>query len=76
MTIAHDQAIQQSTQSRERMLDEVDLNPEAGNGKRYSLWTIGCQMNESESSQIGAALELAGYRAAPNEQDADIIVLN
>ncbi len=72
MTIAQDQ----NTQSREQMLDEVALTPEAGNGKRYSLWTIGCQMNESESSQIGAALEMAGYRAAPTEQDADIIVLN
>jgi len=72
MTIAHDQ----DTQRRELLLDEVDLTPEAGNGKRYSLWTIGCQMNESESSQIGAALEMAGYRAAPTEQDADIIVLN
>ncbi|HEY8597814.1 MAG TPA: tRNA (N6-isopentenyl adenosine(37)-C2)-methylthiotransferase MiaB, partial [Thermomicrobiales bacterium] len=72
MTIAQNQDIQ----SRARMLDEVDLTPEAGNGKRYSLWTIGCQMNESESSQIGAALEMAGYRAASNEQDADIIVLN
>ena len=49
---------------------------EPGNGKHYSLWTIGCQMNESESSQIGAALELAGYRQAPQETEADIIVLN
>ena len=72
MTIAHDQ----DTQRRELLPDEVELTPEAGNGKRYSLWTIGCQMNESESSQIGAALEMAGYRAAPTEQDADIIVLN
>jgi tRNA-2-methylthio-N6-dimethylallyladenosine synthase len=33
-------------------------------------------MNESESAQIGAALELAGYRQAPQETDADVIVLN
>jgi tRNA-2-methylthio-N6-dimethylallyladenosine synthase len=50
--------------------------PGADNGKRYSIWTIGCQMNESESAQVGAALELAGYRPAPNEREADIIVLN
>jgi tRNA-2-methylthio-N6-dimethylallyladenosine synthase len=47
-----------------------------GNGKHYSIWTIGCQMNESESAQVGAALELAGYRQAPAESDADLIVLN
>ncbi len=52
------------------------IEAEVGNGKRYSIWTIGCQMNESESSQVGAALELAGYRPAPHERDADIIVLN
>lgn len=53
-----------------------EIEREPGNGKRYSLWTIGCQMNESESAQIGAALELAGYRQAPQESDADVIVLN
>lgn len=72
MTIAPDQNLRDRT----RTLDDVDLTPEAGNGKRYSLWTIGCQMNESESAQVGAALELAGYRPAGDEREADIIVLN
>lgn len=81
MTITHDQGTQRrhlplAHDQGILPLADADLAPEAGNGKRYSLWTIGCQMNESESSQIGAALEMAGYRAAPNEQDADIIVLN
>ncbi|HEX5504841.1 MAG TPA: tRNA (N6-isopentenyl adenosine(37)-C2)-methylthiotransferase MiaB [Thermomicrobiales bacterium] len=53
---------------------EVERDP--GNGKTYSIWTIGCQMNESESAQVGAALELAGYRQAPAEEQADLIVLN
>ncbi|MGN6809656.1 MAG: tRNA (N6-isopentenyl adenosine(37)-C2)-methylthiotransferase MiaB [Thermomicrobiales bacterium] len=55
-----------------------DQEPERapGNGKHYSIWTIGCQMNESESAQVGAALELAGYRQAPAESEADLIVLN
>jgi tRNA-2-methylthio-N6-dimethylallyladenosine synthase len=55
-----------------------DQEPERApaNGKHYSIWTIGCQMNESESAQVGAALELAGYRQAPAESEADLIVLN
>lgn len=53
---------------------EAERDP--GNGKTYSIWTIGCQMNESESAQVGAALELAGYRQAPAEEQADLIVLN
>ncbi len=72
MTIAPDHDLHDRT----RTLDELDQTPEAGNGKRYSLWTIGCQMNESESAQVGAALELAGYRPAGDEREADIIVLN
>lgn len=71
MTIAPDK----ETSDQSPITDE-EITPEAGNGKRYALWTIGCQMNESESSQVGAALELAGYRPAPTERDADIIVLN
>ncbi|MFN8515997.1 MAG: tRNA (N6-isopentenyl adenosine(37)-C2)-methylthiotransferase MiaB [Chloroflexia bacterium] len=59
---------------QEQATEQIEREP--GNGKRYSLWTIGCQMNESESAQIGAALELAGYRQAPQESDADVIVLN
>jgi tRNA-2-methylthio-N6-dimethylallyladenosine synthase len=59
---------------QERMTEPIERDP--GNGKQYSLWTIGCQMNESESAQIGAALELAGYRQAPQETEADVIVLN
>src|SRR5215204_5415290 len=58
----------------ERATEAIEREP--GNGKQYSLWTIGCQMNESESAQIGAALELAGYRQASQEAAADIIVLN
>jgi tRNA-2-methylthio-N6-dimethylallyladenosine synthase len=68
MTIAPDKDI--------RDLAGAEGGPAPGGEKRYSIWTIGCQMNESESAQVGAALELAGYRPAPNERDADIIVLN
>lgn len=49
---------------------------DVGHEKTYAIWTIGCQMNESESAQVGAALELAGYRQAPSEDQADLIVLN
>jgi tRNA-2-methylthio-N6-dimethylallyladenosine synthase len=56
--------------------DVAAVEREPGNGKTYSIWTIGCQMNESESAQVGAALELAGYRQAPSEDAADLIVLN
>ncbi|HRA47773.1 MAG TPA: tRNA (N6-isopentenyl adenosine(37)-C2)-methylthiotransferase MiaB [Thermomicrobiales bacterium] len=46
------------------------------NGKRFHIWTIGCQMNEADSSKVAAMLQEVGYQPTPTEQDADVIVLN
>src|SRR5688572_32529163 len=46
------------------------------NGKRFHVWTIGCQMNEADSAKIAATLQEAGYIATPDEELADIVVLN
>jgi tRNA-2-methylthio-N6-dimethylallyladenosine synthase len=45
-------------------------------GKRFHIWTIGCQMNEADSAKIAATLQEAGYAPTADEQDADIVVLN
>lgn len=50
--------------------DAADLSP------RYLIWTIGCQMNEAESSKVEAMLGQVGYRRTEDEDDADVIVLN
>lgn len=46
------------------------------NGKRFFIWTIGCQMNEADSAKVAAMLLEAGYRPTDREDDADIIILN
>ena len=46
------------------------------NGKRFFIWTIGCQMNEADSAKVAAMLQEVGYEPARTEQDADIVVLN
>ncbi len=43
---------------------------------RYSIWTIGCQMNKAESLRIAGYLDSAGYQAATSFREADLIVLN
>ena len=45
------------------------------NGKRFHVWTIGCQMNEADSAKI-SRLQEAGYTATSDEQAADIVILN
>lgn len=46
------------------------------NGKRFFIWTIGCQMNEADSHKVAAMLQEVGYQRAETENEADIVVLN
>ena len=48
----------------------------APNGKRFHMWTIGCQMNEADSAKVAAMLQEVGYVPTDSEQDANVIVLN
>lgn len=43
---------------------------------RYFVWTVGCQMNVSDSERLEAALQGVGYTPADQPYDADFIVLN
>src|SRR3954464_834809 len=46
------------------------------NGKRFHIWTIGCQMNEADSAKVSATLQEVGYRPTDDQSAADIVVLN
>lgn len=62
-----------------RTKQESQLSPAertGANDKQYSIWTIGCQMNEAESSKVEAMLGQVGYRRTESEDEADVIVLN
>ena len=43
---------------------------------KYHIWTEGCQMNVADSQRIASALEQLGYRAEPDIEQADVVVLN
>jgi tRNA-2-methylthio-N6-dimethylallyladenosine synthase len=43
---------------------------------RYIITTFGCQANEADSERIAQKLERSGYKKAPNEKVADLIVIN
>src|SRR5690242_2312623 len=44
--------------------------------RTYQVRTYGCQMNVHDSERLAGLLEAAGYRAAAEGDDADVVVLN
>ena len=58
------------------LIPVISPAPLPENGKLFHIWTIGCQMNEADSSRVAAMLHEAGYRATAVEAEADIVVLN
>ncbi|MCC6486737.1 MAG: tRNA (N(6)-L-threonylcarbamoyladenosine(37)-C(2))-methylthiotransferase MtaB [Candidatus Hydrogenedentes bacterium] len=44
--------------------------------KRASVHTLGCRLNQSESSLIAEQLEAAGYEVVPFGQNADLGIIN
>ena len=44
--------------------------------RTYRVRTFGCQMNVHDSERLAGLLEAAGYRAAAEGDDADVVVLN
>ncbi len=43
---------------------------------RFHVWTLGCQMNHSDSEEMAGALSAAGCSEALNLESADLIVIN
>ena len=43
---------------------------------KYYIWTIGCQMNKSESERVASVLDRLGMRPVKDEKQADMIFVN
>ncbi len=43
---------------------------------RFHVWTLGCQMNHSDSEEMAGALLAAGCAEAPSLEAAELIVIN
>ncbi len=43
---------------------------------RFHLWTLGCQMNRSDSEEMAGRLLNAGCEEAPTIETADLVVIN
>ena len=44
--------------------------------RRYYVWTVGCQMNVSDSERLESALQGVGYAPSDRPEEASFIVLN
>lgn len=44
--------------------------------RTYSIRTFGCQMNAHDSGRVAGLLESLGWRAAADEAEADLVLLN
>ncbi|GAA1606121.1 tRNA (N6-isopentenyl adenosine(37)-C2)-methylthiotransferase MiaB [Leucobacter chromiireducens] len=51
------------------------LRPD-GSPRSYSVRTLGCQMNVHDSERLSGSLDAAGYIAATDPADADVVVIN
>ncbi len=54
----------------------AEFAPEARALPRFFVWTLGCQMNRSDSEEMAGRLAVAGCEAAPVLEEADLIVIN
>src|SRR6188474_1556366 len=55
-------------------LDEY--RPETRALPSFHVWTLGCQMNHSDSEEMAGRLLAAGCAEAPTLDDADLVVIN
>ena len=44
--------------------------------RRFHIETVGCQMNVLDSELVTASLLAAGYEAARNRREADVVLFN
>ncbi|HEX7545067.1 MAG TPA: tRNA (N6-isopentenyl adenosine(37)-C2)-methylthiotransferase MiaB [Candidatus Limnocylindrales bacterium] len=54
----------------------VEFRPEAMAMPSFYMWTLGCQMNVSDSEEMAGQLLAAGCERAPSMEAADLIVIN
>ena len=54
----------------------VEFRPDGPELPSFHLWTLGCQMNRSDSEEMAGRLLAAGCREASSMEAADLVVIN
>ena len=58
------------------MPDLLEFRPETHSLPTFFVWTLGCQMNQSDSEEMAGQLLAAGCGRARSMEDADLVVIN
>ena len=54
----------------------AEFRPEDQALPRFHIWTLGCQMNRSDSEEMAGRLLAAGLAESPRVETADLVVIN
>ncbi len=54
----------------------AEYRPEDGALPRFWVWTLGCQMNRSDSEEMAGRLLAAGCAEAESMESAELVVIN
>ncbi|MFN8628990.1 MAG: hypothetical protein U0838_01310 [Chloroflexota bacterium] len=54
----------------------AEFRPEPRSLPSFHVWTLGCQMNRSDSEEMAGRLLAAGCAEAPSMEQAELIVIN
>jgi tRNA-2-methylthio-N6-dimethylallyladenosine synthase len=54
----------------------TEYRPEAAALPRFHMWTLGCQMNRSDSEEMAGRLLAVGCEEAASIESADLVVIN
>jgi tRNA-2-methylthio-N6-dimethylallyladenosine synthase len=54
----------------------AEFRPETPALPRFHVWTLGCQMNRSDSEEMAGRLLAAGCAEAPSMEAADLVIIN
>jgi tRNA-2-methylthio-N6-dimethylallyladenosine synthase len=54
----------------------TEYRPESRALPSFHMWTLGCQMNHSDSEEMAGRLLAAGCEEAPSLEGADLVVIN
>ena len=54
----------------------TSTGPESRALPSFHVWTLGCQMNHSDSEEMAGRLLAAGCAEAPSLDEADLVVIN